>query len=66
MVVIGLIVAGAWMALTIIAVALCRIAGRAEDSIAAFMVEDGIAREALRALTSTQAREAGSRVMSAR
>jgi hypothetical protein len=52
--VIGLIVAGAWISLTIVAVALCRIAGRAEAPMAVVMAGDGVAREALRALTPTQ------------
>jgi hypothetical protein len=61
--VIGLIVAGAWIALTILVVSLCQAAGHADDVLTtAFMLEDATRPRALRRAPA-RTREAGSRVL---
>jgi hypothetical protein len=60
--VIGIIVAGTWITLTIFAVALCRAAGHAEDLTAPVRVEASVARSSTRVRTLPRARVSASTV----
>jgi len=67
--VIGLIAAGAWISLTIIAVALCRMAGHADDVMASSFPGREVhraeprRRAPARAAASAAPRESGARIV---